>query len=274
MNPEDYFPEPPEFIYKFFRPERVDVLKGLRIRFANPATFNDPFEVCPRFDTFAEQAADNAVVILHTVFGILPSQSAKFVDDYKKNKLKERVKFTSQNNQKENGESFRVLCFSETVNSPLMWGHYCDSHSGFALQFDAKHPFFRGGPFNKWRLGKVQYRQERPNVVSKADPLLGFQIFLDKNDEWSYEKEWRIVEETAPTKPYYENLPVDAIKAIYFGLRMPPQIRWEIETVLNTKNFAHIKKFEMDLDLSAYKLIPVPVSSGIQNSDAWLGDGI
>ena len=81
MNPEDYFPEPPEFIYKYFRPERVDVLKGLRIRFASPATFNDPFEVCPRFDTFAEQEADKAPAILHSVFGIPPSQSAKFIDD-------------------------------------------------------------------------------------------------------------------------------------------------------------------------------------------------
>jgi hypothetical protein len=273
MNPEDYFPEPPEFIYKYFRPERVDVLKGLRIRFASPATFNDPFEVCPRFDTFAEQEADKAPAILHSVFGIPPSQSAKFIDDYKKNKLKERTKINSQELQKKYGETLRILCFSETVNSPLMWGHYCDSHSGFALQFDTNHPFFQGGLF-KWRLGKVQYCQERPNIIDRADPLLGFRICLDKNDEWSYEKEWRIVEETASAKPYFENLPVEAIKAIYFGLRMSPRIRWEIEAVLNTENRAHIKKFEMDLDLSAYKLIPAPISKDIKTSDAWLGDGI
>jgi hypothetical protein len=105
-------------------------------------------------------------------------------------------------------------------------------------------------------------------------PFPGLSIPLTKNQEWLYESEWRIVQETNSTMPYFETLPAELIKAVYFGLRMSPRTRWEIETVLNTENRAHIQKFEMDLDLSAYKLIPIPVSNGIKNSDAWLGDGI
>jgi hypothetical protein len=268
MNPEDYFQKPPEFIFKFFNPARVDILKDLRIRFANPATFNDPFEVCPRFDLWAEEVANAALkelTALHPMFGISPSQTSKFVEEYKKHGLKERVKSHAKNFQKECGEKFRVLCFSENVHCPLMWGHYCDSHSGFALQFDTNHSFFRG------RLAKVQYDKERPEIMG---PFPGLSIPLTKNEEWFYEHEWRIVQETTSTMPYYENLPAESIMAVYFGLRMSPRVRWEIETLLNAENRAHIQKFEMDLDLSTYKLIPAPISNDIKISDAWLGDGI
>jgi hypothetical protein len=254
MNPDDYFPKPPEFIFKYFRAERVDILKDLRIRFANPATFNDPFEACPRFDLFAEKIANVALkelTALHPLFGISPEQSAKFVDDYKRQGLKERVKFHAQNFQKECGEKFRILCFSENVHSPLMWGHYCDCHKGFALQFDTNHPFFQK------RLAIVHYNKERPKV---DDPFAGFSIPLTKNEEWSYEKEWRVVEETNSSAPYYETLPAESIKAIYFGIRMTALVRQEIEAAMNVERCAHIKKFEMDLDLSTYKMIPIPVT--------------
>ncbi len=253
MNPDDYFQKPPEFLFKYFNPERVDILKDLRIRFANPATFNDPFEAYPRFDLWAEEVANSALrqlTALHPFFGISPSQSAKFVDDYKKQGLKERVKFHAQNFQKECGEKFRMLCFSESVHSPLMWGHYCDCHAGFALQFDTNHPFFQG------RLAKVHYNKERPKI---NDPFPGLSIPLTKNEEWSYEKEWRIVQESNSAMPYYETLPAESIKAIYFGIRMAAPVRQVIKTALNTEGRTHIQKFEMDLDPSTYKMDPIPV---------------
>ena len=267
MNAEDYFPKPPESIFKYFGPERVGILKDLKIRFANPATFNDPFEVCPRFDLWGEEVANAALkklTVSHAELGISPSQSAKFVDDYKKQGLKEHVKFHAQNFQKECGEKLRMLCFCESVNSPLMWAHYCDSQKGFALEFDTKHPFFH-------RLAKVQYPKERPTI---KDPLPGFSIPLSKNDEWSYEKEWRIVEEVTSTMPYYEILPAESIKAIYLGLRMTPLVRWEIQVALNAEGRANIQKFEMDLDSSAYKMIPIPVSNDTAPSNTWFGEGI
>lgn len=254
MKPEDYFQKPPEFIFKYFRPERVDILRNQKIRFANPATFNDPFEACPRFDSLAEKIADATLTdltALHPLFRITPEQLAKSMDDYKMRGLKERVKFHAQNFQKECGERFRILCFSENVHSPLMWGHYCDCHAGFALQFDTNHPFFQG------RLAIVHYKEERPKV---DDPFAGFSIPLTKNEEWSYESEWRIVEETNSPEPYYETLPAESIKAIYFGIRMTALVREEIETVLNAKRCAHIQKFDMDLDFSTYKLIPIPIA--------------
>jgi hypothetical protein len=57
--------------------------------------------------------------------------------------------------------------------------------------------------------------------------------------------------------PHCETLPAETIKAIYFGLRMAASVRQEIQSVLD--GHTHIQKFEMDLDPSTYKLIPIPV---------------
>ena len=246
----------------------MGILRDFQIRFANPATFNDPFETCPRFDLWAEEIANaalNELTTLHPFFGISPSQSAKFVDDYKKHGLEERVKFHTRNFQKECGEKFRMLCFSENVYSPLMWGHYCDCHTGFALQFDTRHPFFRD------RLAKVHYDKERPRI---NDPFPGLSIPLTKNEEWSYEKEWRIVQEAPNTTPYYEVLPVESVKIVYFGIRMTPLVRQEIQIALKSKGCAHIQKFEMDLDSSTYKMIPIPLQNDATPSNNRLGGGI
>ena len=187
---------------------------------------------------------------LHPAFGISPQQSSKFVGDYKKQGLKKRVKFHTQNFQKECGERFRMLCFSENVHSPLMWGHYCDCHAGFALEFDTNYPFFQS------RLAKVHYDKERPRING---PFPGLSIPLTKNEEWSYEREWRIVQEATSAMPHYEILPAESIKAIYFGIRMSAPVRQEIQAALEAKDRAHIEMFEMDLDTSTYKMIPIPV---------------
>ena len=59
--------------------------------------------------------------------------------------------------------------------------------------------------------------------------------------------------------PHYETLPAESIKAIYFGIRMTALVREEIETALNTERHTHIQRFEMDIDPSTYKIIPIPV---------------
>jgi predicted adenine nucleotide alpha hydrolase (AANH) superfamily ATPase len=124
---------------------------------------------------WAEEIANatlKELTALYPVLGISPLQSAKFVDNYKKQGLKERVKFHTQNFQKECGEKFRMLCFSENAQSPLMWGHYCNCHEGFALKFDTNHPFFHE------RLAKVHYDKERPKINSSFP---GLSIPLTKN---------------------------------------------------------------------------------------------
>jgi hypothetical protein len=55
-------------LFKYLRPERIDVLDRLELRFTQPGALNDPFELRPRFDSLVAEA------------DILPHLSAMPVD--------------------------------------------------------------------------------------------------------------------------------------------------------------------------------------------------
>lgn len=82
-----------------------------------------------------------------------------------------------------------ILCFSQTWTEQLFWAHYADKHKGIALGFEI--------PKNK--ILKVKY--DCSEIRTKFD-LTGNQAederkFLDlgevKFQEWSYEKEFRLL---------------------------------------------------------------------------------
>jgi hypothetical protein len=117
----------------------------------------------------------------------------------------------------------------------------------------------------------VFYEPQRPHA---HDPIKGQLIPLTKNSEWGYEDEWRIVRPVQSVAAYFETLPVECIKAVYFGLRILPALRWNIERALELAHLEKIQKFQMALDVADYKLIPVPVQSISLEADWWLGEGI
>jgi hypothetical protein len=244
------FLTPPDVIFKYFRPERSGILKDLKIRFANPAEFNDPFEVCPRFDQWVKTRMNEEVqkhVVGNAQLGISAGESLKFHEHKMKQTLPAHIQFSSHDFQKRCGEQFRMLCFSESIQSPLMWGHYSDSQRGFALGFYTSHPFFHK------RLVNIHYDEQRPCFDDKE------RILWTKNHEWEYEKEWRVIQNVESTEPYFETLPVGCIKAVYFGLKMCPDVRREIDSALNSPYHADVRKFSMELDPAEYKLKPIPV---------------
>jgi hypothetical protein len=94
---------------------------------------------------------------------------------------------------------YGVCCFSETCNSPQMWGYYGASHTGFCLGFD-----FPGdtddGTVNAINIHKVKYRRE-PVRFPVAEFLKDQKsvhhslrkIATIKHTHWKHEKEWRLI---------------------------------------------------------------------------------
>jgi len=60
--------------------------------------------------------------------------------------------------------SFRIVCFSETYQSILMWSHYADQHRGFCIEYD-----FTADP---WRsvVFPVAYQRSMPDVTESFSP--------------------------------------------------------------------------------------------------------
>lgn len=160
-----------------------------RIFFSSPKQFNDPF------DFAALRSVQNIDVnqLLDKAKGWMSSPAVKVVPDMaydfcrmefpleKKLSPVEKIEAT-QNALNLQG----ACCFSELGDDILMWSHYADGHRGVCFVFDRSIP-----PFSDAK--KVQYQTKYPISEGKSVDEILRALCLTKSDQWSYEREWRIL---------------------------------------------------------------------------------
>ena len=92
----------------------------------------------------------------------------------------------------------RVACFSEKLNNLPMWNHYANAHKGICFEYDIKN--IMGNTNLTDRIFPVYYVDCLPTAAQflekhRKDAFVGmFEYFaIHKLEDWSYEKEWRLV---------------------------------------------------------------------------------
>jgi Protein of unknown function (DUF2971) len=94
----------PLTLYKYFPPERVDIIPVFQVRFSPPSEFNDAFDTYP-----------------------LVRRDAGPLAKVERSKLR---------------SALGVLCLTEEADNHLMWVNYARAHTGFVLGFKADALFF------------------------------------------------------------------------------------------------------------------------------------
>lgn len=97
-------------------------------------------------------------------------------------------------------DAFKLCSFSERVDSPVMWAHYADNHKGFCIEYDVAS--LKSDDYRARFLYPVIYSDQ----VFDATELIALGVddarfnnlryclaALIKSNDWSYEKEWRLV---------------------------------------------------------------------------------
>ena len=157
-----------------------------------------------------------------------------------------------------------IACFSESIQSVLMWSHYAYSHTGFALEYNFR-PTLRV-PIKNVIIAPVVYQDKRIDIssyivwafliifgVRTKNPDLSASIknTLYKSLDWAYEKEWRLIDSTP--RDYFDNsaaaIPSRPV-AVYYGQSMSLEHKRELHLIASEKG---IKEFEMYLDFSSPK---------------------
>ena len=163
-----------------------------------------------------------------------------------------------------------VLSLTEKPDHPLMWSHYANNHSGFALAFDETNEFFRsprhGQPDDAGSARRVSYSSERPHF----DPLLDMSLiekmtdedamsffdkmFFTKSQSWDYEEEWRMIKGLKQAdrvlqdpigNVYLFSIPPACIVSVILGERMVSDRRQQIIEFLKTdKRYPHVTLFQ------------------------------
>jgi len=212
-------------LFKYIRPERIDVIKDLEIRFTQPDALNDPFELQPHFDSLiaeadvlanlSESPVDLGSMVVQA-YEMLPELRAipigfamqaieEFMatDDARK-ATAEGVRILLKSMRygaaairdaiyRAFNENVGILSLSEIADNELMWAHYANSHRGVILCFDEHHAFFnrkRSENDGFYFIRKVIYTDGPPVSLATTDVDA---LLITKRTKWSYEREWRML---------------------------------------------------------------------------------
>ena len=119
---------------------------------------------------------------------------------------------------------YKILSLSEDCFSPLMWALYADEGRGLCFCFRSD------GSFRK--ANTVAYRE--PDTSEKTIPLNELEKAIEedlytKSQDWQYEKEWRIIEQSEDSHFRFKR---EELVAVVFGYQINPETKETIKRAL------------------------------------------
>ncbi|MGQ0741956.1 MAG: DUF2971 domain-containing protein [Alphaproteobacteria bacterium] len=245
--------------YKYMTADAAEaVLRSGHLRWSSPNLFNDPFDM--QFDlhleydrrAVAERSMDGlwrkysgqdpivAGTLAGTLINVLQANVPGLSRDDFQKEFYDRVVAglvagdaylpQLQDEVRSVLSSIRILCLSEVFDNMLMWAHYSQNHSGVVIRLSCLPE-----RDSAWGAAvPVRYERRMPLLATEEDiiRLMSGDSELDHNaifnkavftkaEDWSYEKEWRIVGGRDPQKDY-EDIPFYSteLTGIYLGCNM------------------------------------------------------
>ncbi|MBS0588974.1 MAG: DUF2971 domain-containing protein [Proteobacteria bacterium] len=283
----------PSKIYKFraINDHAISNFKNDTVWLCSADKFNDPYECAAKCDTeevtrqFSKNNLDEwfsqtdfeknlssievaavkassdpmkelSKILIGTHEGISGEEKEKIISELSAIERKLSLEIFSRFNRSMQ-RRVKICSFSSRVDSVVMWGHYADSHKGFAIEYDVTN--WPQGDLHRQILYPVIYKQDifdstkfhLQNALGKDVNNRHFCIVssIRKSPDWSYESEWRFV---LPVNQFYLDMDYLMPKpsAVYIGAK--------IESINKTRllEIAKRKKmpiYQMSLSMSEYK---------------------
>ena len=104
------------FQYRSVSDEMIEGLKWGILRFKSPTRFNDPYDSLMRWDS-----AEISNLLNNPKYAHILAKHNIFDEDTLAASIKGR---------------FRISCFSEVSDSPVMWAHYAKNGGGFCVEYE------------------------------------------------------------------------------------------------------------------------------------------
>lgn len=82
-----------------------------------------------------------------------------------------------------------LICMSKTWQSPGMWGHYTENHSGACLELEVDHYRVFGVNYQDEKLFKGQKGKDFLKNVTNENIM---EVYGTKSSDFKFEKEWRL----------------------------------------------------------------------------------
>jgi len=265
-------------LFKYLPIERIDVIQNLKIRFTPLISLNDPFEALPLVDL--SDVESELMLSIEKDAEELWNSAAKHEQTKENKLLLEEQKSILLNSVKENvapevagkelmsllDEKFCILSLSRTEKSLLMWSHYASSNTGYVIEFDESHDFFR----QKDMEGSITkpipviYSEKRFKRSSNEHDYYQ-KMFCSKPLEWAYEEEERLfrtflsMDSAIGTDEHGKNInllniPKDCILGVYIGYKASKKTEEKIIAAVNRHDI-DCKIYKSGIHSTEYKMI-------------------
>jgi len=179
----------PRFLYKYYRPERLHVLRECLVRFSQRTVFEDDRELRPDVVAFGTEEEIRTYMQFDPWFRSLPTWLNELV--IRKVLMspgwQARLVGITQSTMKAPNE-FAVFWLCEQPNSDQMWIDYA-ARTGFVVVFDTTHPGFTTLR-TPGLLGKVTYSDQPLGTFLGSH---GPDAFFRKRAKYEFECEWRSI---------------------------------------------------------------------------------
>ena len=178
--------------------------------------------------------------------GTLKRVSDSFIDDF--------CNATNDKLCEKNLSNIYICALSETNNSPAMWAHYAEEFRGFCIEYDFSK--ILGKPI--WcSLNPVIYTDSIPDFseyFGKSDcfnNLISIYAAMIKAEDWSYEREWRLIIPLGKQPDSYFLVNAPKPSAIYLGCRISKEDEDKLVQIARNKD---IKVFKMVRPSSTFEV--------------------
>jgi len=246
-------------LYKYYPPERFDILRDRFVYFSHPNRFNDPFELEPHLESVNITPAKAEILAKSLQQSGLSFTKEEILanteTDAHRRKAIEELK-----------QNLLILSLSEEPDNLLMWAHYAAAHTGFVVGFDtAIDSFVNRADGRSRHLSKVRYSTHRPSAESVFD-VQEQEVRLTKSVEWMHEKEWRMFEapfnadgdsvdpQNSSCWPF-RFLP-DVVVRVVLGARVSKATEEKIRGIVHTPEYGHVKLIRSVIDERQFRLNP------------------
>ncbi|MCD2259150.1 DUF2971 domain-containing protein [Psychroserpens luteolus] len=148
-------------------------------------------------------------------------------------------------------EKIGIYSLSKSYIDELLWAHYANSHNGYCIEYDLDL-LLKSYDSDKVYSFPITYKKQPASVDfmdiinSGSSNSLIQKMAGRKSLRWKYEEEIRIVTEDFGEHPYE----FDAVKSIYFGLRMKKADRIKVMKRLKGRgiNYFEIRKYQSHIN--------------------------
>ena len=236
-------------LYKYFDMESgLRILSNLRIYFTPPKYFNDINEMSPFINKEITQE-EYLKYFCHDVFLQPEYEYRKSIRSYEgsysefveqartdeeiiisiRQRIRRAYDSLERKFKKKMSEYVGVCCMSKIATSNLMWAHYANSHKGICIgfSFDVSEIVLINNKAIDYLNVKVHLPSHFITLSDKDRYPYYEEISFSKGDEWSYEREHRLLanledckkEERGSEIYYYQDIDKTDVKCVILGIQ-------------------------------------------------------